>query len=89
MQKLISPHFLRIQDALLPKQRTGDTSYGGHQHAGHVGERRISHLQCVVLVFIKISTSCVLQIIHEKYGIIEGLMTTVHAMTANQLTVDG
>merc|ERR1719218_594794 len=27
--------------------------------------------------------------IHDKFGIVEGLMTTVHAMTANQLTVDG
>merc|ERR1712048_372084 len=26
--------------------------------------------------------------VHEKFGIIEGLMTTVHAMTATQLTVD-
>merc|ERR1712059_237844 len=26
---------------------------------------------------------------HEKFGIKEGLMTTVHAMTATQLTVDG
>merc|ERR1712176_857862 len=30
-------------------------------------------------------TKCV----NEKFGIIEGLMTTVHAMTATQLTVDG
>jgi len=29
------------------------------------------------------------KIIHEEFGIVEGLMTTVHAMTANQLTVDG
>jgi glyceraldehyde 3-phosphate dehydrogenase len=29
------------------------------------------------------------KIIHEKYGIVEGLMTTVHATTATQLTVDG
>lgn len=29
------------------------------------------------------------KVIHEKFGIVEGLMTTVHAMTANQLTVDG
>jgi glyceraldehyde 3-phosphate dehydrogenase len=29
------------------------------------------------------------KIIHDKWGIVEGLMTTVHAMTANQLTVDG
>merc|ERR1712206_2682 len=27
--------------------------------------------------------------VDEKYGIVEGLMTTVHAMTATQLTVDG
>jgi len=29
------------------------------------------------------------KVIDEKYGIVEGLMTTVHAMTATQLTVDG
>jgi glyceraldehyde 3-phosphate dehydrogenase len=29
------------------------------------------------------------KVIHEKFGIAEGLMTTVHAMTATQLTVDG
>jgi len=29
------------------------------------------------------------KIVHEKFGIVEGLMTTVHAMTATQLTVDG
>lgn len=29
------------------------------------------------------------KVIHDKFGIVEGLMTTVHSMTANQLTVDG
>merc|ERR1712151_1130839 len=29
------------------------------------------------------------KVIHTNYGIVEGLMTTVHAMTATQLTVDG
>ncbi|CAJ1380962.1 unnamed protein product [Effrenium voratum] len=29
------------------------------------------------------------KVVHEKFGIIEGLMTTVHATTATQLTVDG
>merc|ERR1712088_225676 len=29
------------------------------------------------------------KVVHENFGIIEGLMTTVHAMTATQLTVDG
>merc|ERR1719261_746588 len=29
------------------------------------------------------------KVIHDNFGIKEGLMTTVHAMTATQLTVDG
>merc|ERR1712232_1294174 len=29
------------------------------------------------------------KVIHTNYGIVEGLMTTVHAMTATQLTVNG
>jgi len=29
------------------------------------------------------------KVIHTKFGLLEGLMTTVHAMTATQLTVDG
>ncbi|KAF8512937.1 glyceraldehyde-3-phosphate dehydrogenase [Hysterangium stoloniferum] len=29
------------------------------------------------------------KVLHDKYGIIEGLMTTVHATTATQKTVDG
>ena len=29
------------------------------------------------------------KVIHEKYNIIEGLMTTVHSYTATQKTVDG
>merc|ERR1712151_108821 len=29
------------------------------------------------------------KVVHENFGIAEGLMTTVHAMTATQLTVDG
>merc|ERR1712046_292677 len=29
------------------------------------------------------------KVINDKFGLVEGLMTTVHAMTATQLTVDG
>lgn len=29
------------------------------------------------------------KVVHDNFGIVEGLMTTVHAMTANQLCVDG
>jgi len=29
------------------------------------------------------------KVVHDKFGIVEGLMTTVHAATATQLTVDG
>lgn len=38
------------------------------------------------------TTNClapVAKVIHDNYGIEEGLMTTVHAVTINQLTVDG
>ena len=29
------------------------------------------------------------KVIHDKFGIVEGLMTTIHATTATQKTVDG
>uniref|UniRef100_A0A7S2X842 Glyceraldehyde-3-phosphate dehydrogenase n=1 Tax=Lotharella oceanica TaxID=641309 RepID=A0A7S2X842_9EUKA len=38
------------------------------------------------------TTNClapVVKVLHDNFGITEGLMTTIHAMTANQLTVDG
>ena len=38
------------------------------------------------------TTNClapVAKVVNDKFGIVEGLMTTVHAMTATQLTVDG
>jgi len=38
------------------------------------------------------TTNCLaplVKVLHQKFGIVEGLMTTIHAMTANQMTVDG
>nr|AZL94328.1 glyceraldehyde-3-phosphate dehydrogenase [Nephromyces sp. MMRI]AZL94330.1 glyceraldehyde-3-phosphate dehydrogenase [Nephromyces sp. MMRI] len=38
------------------------------------------------------TTNCLaplVKVVHQNFGIIEGLMTTIHATTANQLTVDG
>lgn len=38
------------------------------------------------------TTNClapIAKVLHDTYGIVEGLMTTVHAVTQNQLSVDG
>ncbi len=38
------------------------------------------------------TTNClapITKVLHDKFGVVEGLMTTVHSVTATQLTVDG
>jgi glyceraldehyde 3-phosphate dehydrogenase len=56
----------------------------GVNHKQYKGEDIVSNASC--------TTNCLgplAKIIHEEYGIVEGLMTTVHATTATQKTVDG
>jgi glyceraldehyde 3-phosphate dehydrogenase len=56
----------------------------GVNHAKYAGEAIISNASC--------TTNClapVAKVLHDTWGIKRGLMTTVHATTATQKTVDG
>ncbi len=56
----------------------------GVNHKTYAGQDIVSNASC--------TTNClapVAKVLNDKFGLLEGLMTTVHAMTATQKTVDG
>lgn len=56
----------------------------GVNHQSYAGEEIVSNASC--------TTNCLAplaKVVHENFGIVHGLMTTVHATTATQKTVDG
>jgi len=56
----------------------------GVNHKTYAGQAIISNASC--------TTNClapVAKVLHDTFGIVKGLMTTVHATTATQKTVDG
>jgi glyceraldehyde 3-phosphate dehydrogenase len=56
----------------------------GVNHTEYAGGTVISNASC--------TTNCLAplaKVLHEEFGIVEGLMTTIHAATATQMVVDG
>lgn len=56
----------------------------GVNHKEYAGQAIVSNASC--------TTNCLApltKVIHDNFGMVEGLMTTVHAATATQKTVDG
>lgn len=67
-----------------PKDEMTKMYVMGVNHTTYAGESIVSNASC--------TTNCLAplaMVIHEHFGLLEALMTTVHATTATQKTVDG
>merc|ERR1712012_1062587 len=67
-----------------PKDAVPMYVMGVNHHGYKSSDTVVSNASC--------TTNCLApltKVVHDKFGLVEGLMTTVHAMTATQLTVDG
>ncbi|XP_062113688.1 acetyl-CoA acetyltransferase 1-like [Humulus lupulus] len=56
---------------------------------GYSGARILVTLFLCIITFDSSYRVTVILVVHEEFGILEGLMTTIHATTATQKTVDG
>ncbi|EPC7299058.1 glyceraldehyde-3-phosphate dehydrogenase [Proteus mirabilis] len=56
----------------------------GVNHKSYAGQDIVSNASCTTNCLASLA-----KVINDKFGIVEGLMTTVHATTATQRTVDG
>ncbi len=82
-QKHIDAGAKKVVQSAPSKDATPMFVYGVN-HATYAGQNIISAASC--------TTNClapVAKVLHDKFGIKRGLMTTVHAATATQKTVDG
>ncbi len=82
-QKHIEAGAKKVVQSAPSKDGTSMFVYGVN-HGTYAGQAIISAASC--------TTNClapVAKVLHDKYGIKRGLMTTVHAATATQKTVDG
>ncbi|MBP0573574.1 aldehyde dehydrogenase, partial [Mycobacterium tuberculosis] len=82
-QKHIAAGAKKVVQSAVPKDDVPMFVYGVN-HADYAGQAVVSAASC--------TTNClalVTKVLHDNWGVKRGLMSTVHATTATQKTVDG